>query len=47
MKEKHVVIPIFIPHKGCPFDCIYCNQKTISGQTEEMMNLKSEILSYI
>lgn len=31
-----MVIPIFIPHKGCPFDCIYCNQKTISGQVEEI-----------
>ncbi|KNY26033.1 Radical SAM domain protein [Pseudobacteroides cellulosolvens ATCC 35603 = DSM 2933] len=31
-----MVIPVFIPHKGCPFDCIYCNQKAISGQTEEM-----------
>lgn len=36
MKTKHVVIPVFIPHKGCPFDCIYCNQKTISGQMDEM-----------
>jgi len=36
MKKKHVVIPIFIPHRGCPFDCIYCNQKTISGQMDEM-----------
>lgn len=33
---KHVVIPIFIPHKGCPFDCIFCNQKNISGQREEV-----------
>jgi histone acetyltransferase (RNA polymerase elongator complex component) len=31
-----MVIPIFIPHKGCPFDCIYCNQKTISGQVQEI-----------
>lgn len=40
MKEKHVIIPIFIPHKGCPFDCIYCNQKLISGQMEEMREAK-------
>lgn len=33
---RHIVIPIFIPHKGCPFDCIYCNQKTISGEINEM-----------
>lgn len=35
-KTKHMVIPVFVPHKGCPFDCIYCNQKSISGQSEEM-----------
>jgi len=29
---RHINIPIFIPHKGCPNDCIFCNQKKISGQ---------------
>lgn len=33
---RHVNIPIFIPHKGCPYDCIFCNQKKISGQSEEV-----------
>ncbi|MDP4180056.1 MAG: radical SAM protein [Bacillota bacterium] len=36
MSKKNIVIPVFIPHKGCPYDCIYCNQKLISGQVEEM-----------
>ena len=36
MKSKKVIIPIFIPHKGCPFDCIYCNQKLISGQIRDI-----------
>jgi histone acetyltransferase (RNA polymerase elongator complex component) len=27
----HFNIPVFIPHLGCPFQCIYCNQKYISG----------------
>ena len=26
------IIPIFIPHAGCPHQCVFCNQKTISGQ---------------
>lgn len=28
---RKVIIPIFIPHKGCPHDCVFCNQKKISG----------------
>ncbi|HPS25999.1 MAG TPA: radical SAM protein [Bacteroidales bacterium] len=27
----HFNIPIFIPHLGCPFQCVFCNQKYISG----------------
>jgi len=30
----HFNIPVFIPHLGCPFQCIYCNQKYISGTTK-------------
>ena len=29
--KKHAIIPIFIPHKGCPHDCIFCNQKKITA----------------
>ncbi len=31
MKKRHVNIPIFIPHLGCPNDCVFCNQRIISG----------------
>ncbi|MHB8808851.1 MAG: elongator complex protein 3 [Desulfobulbaceae bacterium] len=27
------VIPIFIPHEGCPHACVFCNQHRISGRT--------------
>ena len=30
----HVNIPIFIPHLGCPNQCIFCNQRHISGQID-------------
>ena len=30
--KKQYIIPIFVPHLGCPNDCIFCNQKSISGQ---------------
>lgn len=26
-------ISIFVPHKGCPCQCSFCNQKTITGKT--------------
>lgn len=31
---KHSNISIFVPHKGCPNNCSFCNQKTISGQSK-------------
>lgn len=34
--KRHYIIPIFVPHKGCPHDCIFCNQKRITGQIEEV-----------
>lgn len=30
---KHANISIFVPHKGCPNNCSFCNQKAISGQS--------------
>ncbi len=30
--KKHVNIPIFIPHLGCPNNCVFCNQRSISGR---------------
>ena len=34
MKTRHINIPIFIPHLGCPNDCVFCNQRYISGVKE-------------
>ena len=30
--KKHSNIPIFIPELACPHQCIFCNQRKISGQ---------------
>ena len=34
--SKQYIIPIFVPHLGCPNDCIFCNQKSISGQMKQI-----------
>ena len=34
--KKQYIIPIFVPHLGCPNDCIFCNQKSISGQKKDI-----------
>lgn len=36
--KKHYIIPIFVPHLGCPNDCIFCNQRSISGQQKMITN---------
>ena len=28
-----LIIPVFIPHQGCPQNCLFCNQVSISGQS--------------
>ena len=38
MSEKYI-IPVFVPHLGCPNNCTFCNQKSISGQ---MKNITKE-----
>lgn len=32
MSKKMKIIPIFVPHIGCPNDCVFCNQKRITGK---------------
>lgn len=40
--KKQYIIPIFVPHLGCPNDCIFCNQKSISGQKNNMTKEKAK-----
>ncbi len=34
--KTHAIIPIFIPHLGCPYDCIFCNQKAITAKQKPL-----------
>ena len=32
MSAREHIVPIFVPHLGCPHDCVFCNQRRITGQ---------------
>lgn len=44
MKKKYI-IPIFIPHLGCNNECVFCNQRSISGtkKQKELEEIDREI----
>ena len=31
---RNSIIPVFVPHLGCPNNCVFCNQNRISGELE-------------
>ncbi len=45
-KLKPLIIPVFLPHAGCPHKCIFCNQKVLS-QSQSRAPSKEEIESSI
>lgn len=42
-------LPIFIPHLGCPHDCVFCSQRKITGCESDITPLQAEkmIESYL
>lgn len=48
-KENKYIIPIFIPHRGCKNECVFCNQKKISGEmrTVTPSDVRQEILNWL
>lgn len=42
---RYYNIPIFIPHEGCPHDCVFCNQRKITGSDTSIS--KEEIAKII
>lgn len=43
MKNKtHMIVPVFIPHQGCPYRCVFCNQTDITGNQAKADERKLE-----
>lgn len=40
--SRHYIIPIFVPHFGCPHDCVFCNQKKITGLSTNVTSKEVE-----
>lgn len=36
LSKSYYIIPIFVPHLGCPHDCVFCNQKRITGLSTDV-----------
>ncbi|EOD01235.1 elongator complex protein 3 [Caldisalinibacter kiritimatiensis] len=49
MSNVYRIIPVFVPHKGCPFDCVFCNQKKITGLSTDVTkeNVEETVKEYI
>jgi histone acetyltransferase (RNA polymerase elongator complex component) len=48
-KNSLLIAPIFIPHEGCPYRCVFCNQVDITGSKylADQKNVMSALKTYL
>jgi len=44
MSKNHKIIPIFVPHLGCPNDCVFCNQRKITNVSTNVTQAEAETI---
>jgi len=40
MTLRPLIVPVFIPHQGCPHRCVYCNQHLVAEPAEGLPQKK-------
>ena len=48
-RNRPLVIPIFLPHAGCPYRCVFCNQSSITGISAKVprKNIRKQIDAFL
>jgi len=49
-KPKPFIIPVFLPHAGCPHRCVFCNQRAITGKGADPPSapaLRAQVASFL